>query len=79
MEEIDWTQCPDVESVPGRCSGAWVAKDSRILIEGIIDNYDAGMSPQEIGEEVFPGLGADRASRIISFARSRVRQPAPHL
>lgn len=79
MEEIDWTQCPDVESVPGRCSGAWVAKDSRILIEGIIDNYDAGMSPQEIGEEVFPGLGADRASRIIAFARSRVRQPAPHL
>jgi uncharacterized protein (DUF433 family) len=56
-----------------------VAKDSRILIEGIIDNYDAGMSPEEIGDEVFPDLGADRASRIIAFARSRIRQPAPHL
>jgi hypothetical protein len=24
FDQIDWTNCPDVESVPGRCSGAWV-------------------------------------------------------
>ena len=23
---IDWSQCDDVESVPGRCSGAWLSK-----------------------------------------------------
>jgi uncharacterized protein (DUF433 family) len=79
MDDIDWQNCPDVESVPGRCSGAWVAKDSRILVDGILENYDAGMSPDEIGNEVFPGLGGDRASRIIAFARSRIRQPVPSL
>ena len=75
---IDWSGCLDVESVPGRCSGAWVVKDSRILVEGILENYDGGASPEEIGEEIYDGLGAERARRIIAYARSRVRQPVPH-
>jgi uncharacterized protein (DUF433 family) len=79
MQEIDWKDCPDVESVPSRCSGAWVAKDSRILVEGILENYDAGMNPEEIGEEIFDGLGADRARRIIEYARTYVRHHAPHI
>ena len=37
---IDWSQCPDAESVPGRCSGAWVVKDSRVMVQGIIDNAE---------------------------------------
>jgi uncharacterized protein (DUF433 family) len=78
VNEIDWSLCPDVESVPGRCSGAWVVKDSRILVEGVLDNYDDGASPEEIGEEILAGLGADRARRIIAYARSRVGQPVPH-
>lgn len=28
---IEWSACTDVERGPGRCSGQWVAKDSRIL------------------------------------------------
>jgi uncharacterized protein (DUF433 family) len=79
VDEIDWAGCPDVESVPGRCSGAWVVKDSRILVEGILDNYDAGLSPEEIATEVYAGLGADRARRIIAYARSRVGHPVPHV
>ncbi|HEY1931892.1 MAG TPA: DUF433 domain-containing protein [Acetobacteraceae bacterium] len=78
VNEIDWTGCPDVESVPGRCSGAWVVKDSRILVAGILDNYDAGLSPEEIAAEVYAGLTADRARRIIAHARSRVSQPVSH-
>lgn len=78
INEIDWRACPDVESVPGRCSGAWVVKGSRILVEGVLDNYDAGLSPEEIADEVYAGLGADRARRIISYARSRVWHPVSH-
>ena len=29
-EPIDWSKCDDVESVPGRVSGAWVIKDTRV-------------------------------------------------
>ena len=76
--EIDWSDCPDVERVPGRVSGRWVVKDSRILADGIIENFDAGASPEEIGEEIYDGLGAERARRIIEYAVSHVRQPEPH-
>jgi len=30
MTVLDWSQCPAVESVPGRLSGAWVFKNTRI-------------------------------------------------
>ena len=49
-----------MELVPGRCSGAWVVKHSRILADGIVENFDAGATPEEIGEEIYEGLpGSD--------------------
>ena len=78
MGEIDLSQCDDVERVPGRWSGAWVVKRSRILADGIIENFEAGVTPEEIGEEIYDGLGAERARRIIAYARTHVRHPAPH-
>ena len=29
---LDWSQCPAVESVPGRLSGAWVLRGTRMPI-----------------------------------------------
>jgi uncharacterized protein (DUF433 family) len=40
MSEIDWSRCPDAESVPDRCSGAWVANNSRVMVQAILDNAD---------------------------------------
>jgi uncharacterized protein (DUF433 family) len=64
---IDWGQCPKVERIPGKVSGQWIDKDTRILADGVIENsYDS--SPEEI-DKMFPGLGVDRARRIIHYAR----------
>lgn len=35
---IDWSECPDVERIPGKVSGQWIVKDTRILADGIIEN-----------------------------------------
>jgi uncharacterized protein (DUF433 family) len=78
MSDIDWSACPDVERIPGRVSGQWVVVGTRILADGVIDNADAGLSPDEIGGEIFDGLGAERARRIIQYARTHVRHPARH-
>jgi len=77
--EIDWSDCPDVERVPGRVSGRWVVKDSRILVDSVIGNFEAGLSAEEIADEVFEGLGTERARRIIEYARMHARYPAPHV
>jgi uncharacterized protein (DUF433 family) len=74
---IDWSQCRDVERTPGRVSGQWVVKDTRILVQGVIDNADAGLSAEEIGGEIFDGLGVDRARRIIEYARTHAAHPHP--
>lgn len=44
MPALDWSQCPAVESVPGKVSGAWVLKDSRMPVSIIFENLEAGAS-----------------------------------
>jgi uncharacterized protein (DUF433 family) len=63
---IDWTNCPDVESVPDRCSGAWVVKDSRVPVQGILDNAE-DCTAEEIGTEIFE-LPVDAVRRVLRFA-----------
>lgn len=43
---LDWSQCPAVERVPGRVSGAWVFKDKRLPVATIFESLEAG-SPIE--------------------------------
>jgi uncharacterized protein (DUF433 family) len=74
---IDWTQCPDVESVPDRCSGAWVVKGTRILVEGVLANAEEGLTADEIAAEVYDGLEVVRARRILDYARKHARHPHP--
>ena len=50
MATLDWSQCPAVESVPGKVSGAWVFKGTRMPVQTIIENLEAGLSSREITE-----------------------------
>jgi hypothetical protein len=42
MATLDWSQCPAVESVPGRLSGAWVFRDTRMPVSAVFENLEAG-------------------------------------
>jgi uncharacterized protein (DUF433 family) len=68
MTEIDWSQCPDVESVPGRCSGAWVVKDSRVIVETCIIGNAEDSSAEEIADMFEVPGGVDVVRRILAFA-----------
>jgi uncharacterized protein (DUF433 family) len=70
--EIDWSDSPDVERVPGRVSGQWVVKDTRILADGVVANSD-DYTPDEIATEIFPGLGVERARRIVAYAHTHTK------
>jgi uncharacterized protein (DUF433 family) len=75
MEDVDWTECPDVERVPGKVSGQWVVTGTRILAVCVTENADDS-TPEEI-DDMFPGLGVDRARRIIEYARRHAHHPHP--
>ena len=50
MPNLDWSQCSAVESIPGKVSGAWVLKGTRMPVSVIFENLEAGMSIREITE-----------------------------
>ena len=45
---IDWTQCGIVEMVPGRLGGAPVLKNTRLPVDAILTNFDAGLEPEQV-------------------------------
>jgi uncharacterized protein (DUF433 family) len=48
MANLDWSQCPAVESIPGKVSGAWVFKDTRLPVSIVFENLEAGAAIDEI-------------------------------
>ena len=71
--EIDWTSCPDVERIPGKVSGQPIVAGTRILAQGVIDDAD-DFTPEEIATEIYPGLGVERARRIVEYARTHAKR-----
>ena len=74
MAQLDWSQCPAVKSVPGRVSGAWVFKGTRMPVQTVFLYLEAGMSPQEITEEFDVSL--DQIQAVLHFAsQSLAKEP----
>jgi uncharacterized protein (DUF433 family) len=72
---MDWSGCPAVERVPGKVSGQWIVKGTRILADGVLENADAGYTAEELAGEIYEGLQVDQARALLSYAK---RQRAPH-
>ena len=76
MASLDWSQCPAVESVPGRRSGAWVFKDTRMPVSAVFDNLEAGWSIEEIIEQYH--VTREQIQAVLEFAsRSLDAPPVP--
>jgi uncharacterized protein (DUF433 family) len=50
MPILDWSQCPAVESVPGKAGGAWVFKDTRLPVSTVVENLE-DLSVEEVMEQ----------------------------
>jgi len=73
---LDWSQCPAVESIPGRVSGAWVLRGTRMPVATIFENLEAGASIDDI-LQWFDGIKREQVETVIDFvARSLDETPA---
>src|SRR5580658_7871168 len=76
MATLDWSQCPAVESVPGRRSGAWVFKDTRMPVASVFENLEAGSDIDEIIEQFH--VTPEQIKAVLEFAaRSLDAPPVP--
>jgi uncharacterized protein (DUF433 family) len=73
MPALDWSQCPEVESVPGKRSGAWVFRNTRTPVSVVFDNLEAGASIDEIMEWFH--LSREQVGAVIEFAARSLDAP----
>ena len=75
MTPLDWSQCRDVESIPGKVSGAWVFKDTRLPVATVFDNLEADLTVEEVMEEF--AVTREQINAVLHFAANSLRTPAP--
>jgi uncharacterized protein (DUF433 family) len=70
---LDWTKCAAVESVPGKVSGAWVFRGTRLPVATIFENLEDGLSIEEIMEQF--DVTREQVTAVLDFAVRSLEAP----
>ena len=74
MPILDWSQCAAVESVPGKMSGAWVFRDTRLPVATVIENLE-DLSVEEVMEQF--DVTREQITAVLEFVAKSLQPPAP--
>jgi uncharacterized protein (DUF433 family) len=74
MASLDWSQCPAVESVPGKVSGAWVFRDTRLPVATVIENLE-DLSVEEVMEQF--DVTREQIAAVLEFVAQSLKAPVP--
>jgi len=74
MATLDWSKCPAVESIPGKVSGAWVFKGTRMPVATVFENLEAGLSVDEVMEEF--AVTREQINAVLHFAARSLETPS---
>jgi uncharacterized protein (DUF433 family) len=69
-----WSKCPAVESVPGKLSGAWVFRGTRVPVSAVFENLEDGLTINEI-VQMFDGLSKELVVTVLEFAAQSLDTP----
>ena len=75
MPNLDWSQCPAVESVPGKRSGAWVFRDTRMPVATVFENLEAGASIEDLMDWFH--VTREQVKAVLEFAARSLDPPLP--
>jgi uncharacterized protein (DUF433 family) len=67
MAVLDWSQCEAVERMPGKVSGAWVLRGTRMPVATIFESLEAGASIDDV-LNWYEGLDRKQVQAVIEFA-----------
>ena len=71
---LDWSQCPAVESVPGRRSGAWVFRNTRMPVATVFENLE-DLSVEEVMEQF--DVTREQIETVLRFVAESLKAPVP--
>jgi uncharacterized protein (DUF433 family) len=75
MATLDWSQCDAVESIPGKVSGAWVFRGTRMPVATVFENIEAGATVEEIME--WFDISREQINAVLEFAAHSLAAPVP--
>ena len=70
MACLDWSQCPAVESIPGKVSGAWVFRDTRLPVATVIENLE-DLSVEEVMEQF--DVTREQITAVLEFVAQSLK------
>jgi uncharacterized protein (DUF433 family) len=62
---LDWSNCPEVERVEGKVSGAWVFKGTRVPVRALFENIEDGATIDQF-LAWFPGVTLDQILAVLN-------------
>ena len=74
MAALDWSQCPAVASIPGKVSGAWVFRGTRLPVATVIENLE-DLSVDEVIEQF--DVTREQVEAVLEFVAESLRSEAP--
>lgn len=74
MAQLDWSECAAEESVPGRVSGAWVLRNTRMPVSVIFENLEYGTTIDESIENY--NVTREEVQAVLAFAAQSAAPPA---
>ena len=64
---LDWSRCEAVERTPGKVSGAWVFKGTRVQVKALFENLEDGARVDDF-LEWFPGVTREQVEAVLRHA-----------
>ena len=74
MANLDWSQCQAVESIPGKVSGAWVFRQTRLPVATVIENLE-DLSVEEVMEQF--DVTREQIVAVLEFVAQSLKTPTP--
>ena len=65
---IAWSQCSAVERFPGKVSGVWLFRNTRVPVKALFENIEGGASVAEF-LEWFPGVDPSQVDAVLEHAQ----------
>jgi uncharacterized protein (DUF433 family) len=72
---LDWSLCPELESIPGKVSGAWVFRGTRVPVSAILRNLKDFDVDEVVAE--FPSVTRDQVPKVLNFIARSADPQAP--
>jgi len=67
MKMLDWSTCSAVERVPGKVSGVWLFKGTRVPVKALFENIEGGARVDDF-LEWFQGVTRGQVEAVLKHA-----------